>query len=417
MRCRKLAEKICVVGLGYVGLPLALALGSKFPCIGFDINQQRVQQLAGNVDINGEHSTSEISKAGVIFTASIDDARACSVYIVTVPTPVKPDHTPDLSLLENACNLIGPILNVGDVVVFESTVYPGCTEDFCGPLLAQSSGLIHGQDFHLGYSPERINPGDKVNKIQTITKVVSGDDDVTLDRLCLIYGNIIDAGIFKAGSIRVAEAAKLTENIQRDVNIALMNELSSIYAAMGIRTKQVLEAAGTKWNFIPFRPGMVGGHCIGIDPYYLIDAANKKNIETPLLCTARHVNEAVVPRILAHFKDNVPQIHGRSLVMGLTFKEDCNDLRNSKAFDLANRLAQMTTVHALEPNIDRVEGADFKLVKSFSQAPYDCVILAVRHHQFLDISDLDLQALTHEKGHIFDLHDSFKLEGNRGFWL
>lgn len=412
-----MTENICVVGLGYVGLPLALALGPKFPCIGFDINEQRVQQLAGNIDDNGEHSTSEISEAGVTFTASIEDARACSVYIVTVPTPVRSDHTPDLSPLESACNLIGPILKKGDMVVFESTVYPGCTEDFCGPLLAQISGLVQSHDFYLGYSPERINPGDKVNTIETITKIVSADDKATLDRLSLIYRAIIDVGIFKAGSIRVAEAAKLTENIQRDVNIALMNELSSVYRALGIRTQQVLEAAGTKWNFIPFRPGMVGGHCIGVDPYYLIDAADKQNIETPLLDTARHVNEGVVPQILKQFQDNVPQIHGQSLIMGLTFKEDCNDLRNSKALDLANGLAQLTTVHALEPNIDVIQGADFELINSFSQAPYDCVIVAVRHRQFLNISGQDLRALTGDQGHVFDLHDSFKLEGDRGFWL
>lgn len=412
-----MAENICVVGLGYVGLPLALALGKKFPCVGFDINEQRVQQLADKIDINGEHSASEISEAGVTFTASLEDTRACSVYIVTVPTPVRSDHTPDLSPLENACNLIGSILKKGDLVVFESTVYPGCTEDFCGPLLAQISGLVYGEDFNLGYSPERINPGDKVNTIETITKIVSGDNDTTLERLSLIYGKIIDAGIFKAGSIRVAEAAKLTENIQRDVNIALMNELSSIYGAMGIRTQQVLAAAGTKWNFIPFRPGVVGGHCIGVDPYYLIDAANKQNIDTPLLDTARRVNEGVVPRILKYFQDNVAQIHGRSLIMGLTFKEDCSDLRNSKAIDLANGLAQLTNVHALEPNIDAVQGADFELVNSFSKAPYDCVIVAVRHRQFLDISGLDLQALTGDQGHVFDLHDGFKLEGERVFWL
>lgn len=412
-----MTENICVVGLGYVGLPLAMALGPKFPCIGFDINAERVQQLTSNIDVNGEHSTSEISDAGVTFTASLDDAKACSIFIVTVPTPVRSDQTPDLSLLKNACNLIGSILKKGDVVVFESTVYPGCTEDFCGPVLEQISGLVRGKDFNLGYSPERINPGDKVNTIETITKIVSGDDDATLDRLSLIYGAIINAGIFKAASIRVAEAAKLTENIQRDVNIALMNEMSSIYGAMGIRTNQVLEAAGTKWNFIPFRPGLVGGHCIGVDPYYLIDTANKQNIDTPLLSTARRVNEGVVARILKHFHDNVPQIHGRSLVMGLTFKENCSDLRNSKALDLANGLAHLTTVHGLEPNVDMVPGADFELVKSFSQAPYDCVIVAVRHRQFLDISGRDLQALTGDQGHVFDLHDGFNLAGDRGFWL
>lgn len=410
-------EKICVVGLGYVGLPLALVLGSKFPCVGFDISTTRIQQLLEETDVNGEHSATEITSAGVTFTDDMSVAQDCSVYIVTVPTPVKPDRVPDLMPLQSACALIGPYLKAGDLVVFESTVYPGCTEDFCGPLLAEASGLKQGIDFHLGYSPERINPGDKRNTIKTITKVVSGGSDAALDRVARVYSPVIDAGIFRAGSIRVAEAAKLTENIQRDVNIALMNELSSVYGAMGIRTSQVLEAAGTKWNFIPFRPGMVGGHCIGVDPYYLIDAADKQGIDTPLLDAARTVNEGVVPRILQHFQEHVPRVHNRSLIMGLTFKEDCNDLRNSKALDLANSLVELTDVHALEPNVDQVQGAQFELVDSFSEAPYDCVIVAVRHRQFDAISWHDLRALVGEGGHIFDLHDSFKLDKERGFWL
>jgi UDP-N-acetyl-D-glucosamine/UDP-N-acetyl-D-galactosamine dehydrogenase len=417
MRLVKLVEKICVVGLGYVGLPLALVLGPKFPCVGFDINAMRVQQLAKNIDVNQEHSAAEIIASGVTFTDDLTDARNCTTYIVTVPTPVNSDHVPDLSPLQSACQMIGPMLNKGDLVVFESTVYPGCTEDFCGPLLAKFSGLRPSEDFHLGYSPERINPGDKMNTIETITKVVSGDDAATLTRVAGIYQAVIDAGIHMAGSIRVAEASKLTENIQRDVNIALMNELSSVYTAMGIRTRQVLEAAGTKWNFIPFRPGMVGGHCIGVDPYYLIDAADKQGIDTPLLDAARSVNEGVVPRILEHFRDHVPNEHGKTLILGLTFKEDCSDLRNSKALELANGLAEYTRVQVLEPNIDSLPFVNLDLVNSFSEAPYDCVIIAVRHRQFENLSRHDLQALVGPQGHVFDLHDSFKLDLGKGFWL
>lgn len=410
-------EKICVVGLGYVGLPLALVLGPKFHCIGFDINENRVKDLSENIDANGEHSATEITSSGVTFTDDISAVKDCTVYIITVPTPVKSDRVPDLSPLRSACALIGPLLKTNNLVVFESTVYPGCTEDFCGPILAEASGLEQGKDFHLGYSPERINPGDKLNTIETITKIVSGDNEATLKRVAEIYAPIIDAGVFRAGSIRVAEAAKLTENIQRDVNIALMNELSSVYGAMGIRTSQVLEAAGTKWNFIPFRPGLVGGHCIGVDPYYLIDAADRQSIGTPLLDAARAVNEGVVPRILNYFKDNVPNVHNKTLIMGLTFKEDCNDLRNSKAMELANGLAELTDVHALEPNVENLHSDNFELVNSFSQAPYDCVIVAVRHRQFDELSRIDLRALVGDKGHIFDLHDSLNIEKEGGFWL
>lgn len=410
-------ENICIVGLGYVGLPLALALSKKFSCIGFDTNPDRVRELNRCNDTNNEHSADEISSSGLTVTDNLGAARECTVFIVTVGTPITSDKLPDLMGLEVACGSIGKILKKGDLVIFESTVHPGCTENFCGPLLAQASSLVQGEDFQLGYSPERINPGDKTNTICTIQKIVSGENDEVLDRVASIYGPVIDAGIFKAASIQVAEAAKLTENIQRDVNIGLMNELSSVFGGMGIRTQQVLEAASTKWNFIPFRPGLVGGHCISVDPYYLIDGAKKKGIRTPLIETARSVNESVVPRILKHYLDNVPVNHGRSLVMGLTFKENCNDLRNSKALELANAMAKLTTIHALEPNVEHIEDARFDLVNSFSQAPYDCVIIAVRHHQFDNISRHDLRKLIGAEGHIFDLHDSLKLEDDKGFTL
>ena len=410
-------EKICVVGLGYVGLPLALALSEKFECIGFDINNKRISDLSKHIDSNSEHSSAEISNAKLQVVEDLDSAADCSVFIVTVPTPITENKAPDLNPLALACQMVGQVLKKKDLVVFESTVYPGCSENFCGPLLEEASGLVSGEEFSIGYSPERINPGDKSNTIKTIKKIVSGDSEEALERVSYLYSAIITAGIYQAKSIKVAEAAKLTENIQRDVNIALMNELAKIYSEMELRISDVLDAAVTKWNFIPFRPGLVGGHCIGVDPYYLIDSAKKIDLKTPLISIARQTNEEVVQRILKFFQDNVPIAHGKSLFLGLTFKENCNDLRNSKALELAVELSKLTIVHALEPNIERIEDADIKLVDSLSHGPYDSVTIAVRHNQFLQLKENEFCSLIGPNGYIFDLHNTYELDYERTFTL
>ncbi len=410
-------EKICIVGLGYVGLPLALALSERFKCVGFDINKKRISDLSKHVDINLEHSPLEIANSSLKLTSNLESAGACSIFIVTVPTPITENKVPELSPLIHACRMVGQVLKKGDLVVFESTVYPGCSENFCGPILQEESGLAQGEDFSIGYSPERINPGDKVNTIKTIKKVVSGDSKKSLERVSHLYSSVITAGVYKAQSTMVAEAAKLTENIQRDVNIALMNELASIYSAMDLRMNEVLDAAVTKWNFIPFRPGLVGGHCIGVDPYYFIDTAKKMSLKTPLVSTARQINDNVVPRILSKFRDQVQKVHNRSLVMGITFKENCNDLRNSKALELANNLSNLTSVHVLEPNIELLPIDNLELVESFSGAPYDCVIIAVKHHQFQSLTIDFVRELVGDVGYIYDLHDIFGYSGERIFTL
>lgn len=412
-----MAEKVCVVGLGYVGLPLVLALGAKFRCVAFDIDENRIAKLANNVDENKEHKSSEFENIDVHFTSTITAAVDCTTFIVTVPTPINEDKTPNLEPLRGACNALGPVLKRGDLVIFESTVFPGCTEDFCGPILSQASGLELFSEIKLGYSPERINPGDKTNTIETIMKVVSGCDAETRDRVVNIYGSIIRAGLHMAESIRVAEASKITENIQRDVNIALMNELSNVFSGLGVRTSHVLAAAGTKWNFIPFKPGLVGGHCIGVDPYYLISAASKKGLDHSLLSAARNVNEGMVPRIIRQYRKKAKKKHGRVLVMGLSFKENCNDLRNSKPLELAIALSDETEVHAIEPNITQLSGTRIELVDDFSHGPYDCVIIAVRHNQFKFLGKDIFAELVDNDGYIFDLHDIYGLEQEVGGWL
>ena len=410
-------EKICVVGLGYVGLPLAIALSESFECIGFDINSKRISELSDSIDSNNEHSLNEISKSKLKLTNTLEEVTDCSTFIVTAPTPITENNVPDLTPLSLACEMVGQVLKKGNLVIFESTVYPGCSEEFCGPILARESGLSQGKDFNIGYSPERINPGDKSNTIKTIKKVVSGDNDEALERVTHLYNAVITAGVHQAKSIKIAEASKLTENIQRDVNIALMNELAAVYSEMNIRISDVLEAAVTKWNFIPFRPGLVGGHCIGIDPYYLIDKANKQSLETPLIKTARQINENVVSRILTQFKKQVKTVHNRTLVMGVTFKENCNDLRNSKALELANNLSSITSVHVLEPNIEALPSSNLKLVESFLDAPYDCVIIAVNHDQFQNLTQDFLDEIVGGDGFIFDLHDILKISDERSFRL
>ena len=343
-----LLERIAIIGLGYVGLPLATAFGKRFPTVGFDISVERVRQLERGMDATRELNFEEICAATHLkITTDQTDLAGCDWYIVTVPTPVDSTNNPDLSALGQACEMIGPHLSHDAVVVFESTVYPGCTRDFCVPLLEQASGLIHNEDFFTGYSPERINPGDRERTLSNILKVTSGSTPETAQRVDDLYREIINAGTFRASSIEVAEAAKVIENTQRDLNIALINELSILFDRLGLDTRDVLNTAGTKWNFLPFEPGLVGGHCIGVDPYYLTHCAQQVGYHPEVILAGRRINDGmayhVANRILKLMIDKKIALAGaRVLICGLTFKEDCADLRNSKVFDLVKRLREFS---------------------------------------------------------------------------
>src|SRR4051812_43481800 len=341
-----MAERIAVVGLGYVGLPVALAFARKFPgTIGFDINVEKVNSLKAGVDRTGETSSEELKASKLQMTHDPAELRQATFFVVAVPTPVDVDNRPDLTPVVKASETVAKALKKGDVVVYESTVYPGVTEEVCGPILAKLSGLKQGVDFKLGYSPERINPGDKQHTLERITKVVSGEDEATLERVAAAYGAIVDAGIHRAPSIKVAEAAKVIENTQRDINIALMNELSMIFDRMGIRTADVLAAAGTKWNFLKFRPGLVGGHCIGVDPYYLTTKAQQLGYQPEVILAGRRVNDNmgryVAQRLVKLLVNaDIPVRSARVGILGLTFKEDVNDIRNSKVPGIATELRE-----------------------------------------------------------------------------
>jgi UDP-N-acetyl-D-galactosamine dehydrogenase len=382
------SETIGVIGLGYVGLPLALAFARKgFEVIGYDHDPARIEGLRRGHDRNGETT---LTGHELHFTNHAGDL-VCTFFVVAVPTPVDVNHAPDLQALRDACSTVGHRLKPGDVVVFESTVYPGVTEDICGPALVAASGLPRSA-FTLGYSPERINPGDTVHRLETIVKVVSGEDAATLDRVAGVYGAIIEAGVHRAPSIRVAEAAKVIENTQRDLNIALVNELAIIFDRMGLRTADVLAAAATKWNALPFRPGLVGGHCIGVDPYYLTAAAQKLGYQPEVILAGRRINNAMGPFLAAKTvkllaECGIAAKWARVAVLGLTFKEDCHDIRNSRVPDIVRELREFgcdVTVHdpLADPNAaTRVYGID--LASSFKSVeingPYDAVILAVGH--------------------------------------
>lgn len=389
-------EKIAVIGLGYVGLPLAVALAEKFEnVVGIDISQRRVDALKAADDWTGEVESDRLEKCSIEYTCDPRDLEGRSVFIVTVPTPIDDERRPDLEPIRSACRLIGPYLSQGSVVVFESTVYPGVTEDVAGTYLEELSGLKSGVDFKLGYSPERINPGDKVHRLETITKVVAAQDMETLDRISEIYGAIIDAGLHRAPTIRVAEAAKVIENTQRDINIALMNEIALIFDRMDIRTSDVLAAAGTKWNFLPFRPGLVGGHCIGVDPYYLTAAAEKVGVQPHVILSGRRINDGMgaaiaqkTIKLLA--KADRPVRGSRVAVMGLTFKENVPDLRNSKVPDIIQELRDF----GIEPIIHdpvadpadakREYGVDLSGEKALTDL--DALILAVGHDEFASLT-------------------------------
>ncbi len=378
-----------VIGLGYVGLPVALALAKKFaPVIGFDISEQRIAALRRGQDATGEVPEAALRETQLRLTDDPDALAEASFLIVTVPTPIDAERRPDLAPLSEACALIGPRLQPGSVVVFESTVYPGLTRDICGPLLAKASGLVQGVDFKLGYSPERINPGDKRHRLETIVKIVAGEDAETLERVAAVYGQIVEAGLHRASSLEVAEAAKVIENTQRDLNIALMNELAIIFDRLGIPTRDVLEAAGTKWNFLPFTPGLVGGHCIGVDPYYLTARAEAAGYYPQVILSGRRINDGmggfIAQRLVKLLIAAERPVKGARIgILGITFKEDVPDLRNSRVPDIVAELREFgIAARVADPLADAAEarreyGIDLVALDEFSGL--DGLVLAVPH--------------------------------------
>jgi UDP-N-acetyl-D-galactosamine dehydrogenase len=406
--------RMAVVGLGYVGLPLAVAFGRDMPVVGFDINAERVAALRRGEDATLEVSPEELASAEQLsYSSALEDIQDCNVYVVTVPTPIDAARRPDFDPLLKSSQAIGSILKRGDIVIYESTVYPGVTEEVCVPVLEKASGLVFNRDFFCGYSPERINPGDKDRTVTKIMKVTSGSTPEVADFVDKLYGRVITAGTHKASSIRVAEAAKVIENTQRDINIALMNELSRIFNRIGIDTHEVLAAAGTKWNFMKFTPGLVGGHCIGVDPYYLAHKAAMLGYNPELILAARRINDEMGPyvanRVLRTMaKAGLNIVGSRILVLGLAFKENCPDVRNTKVIDVLGELADTNAVVDVhDPWVDAAEAKHeygITLVKEISLGAYDAVILAVAHRQFVgDDAVLDVNSLLKPGGIVFDV--------------
>jgi UDP-N-acetyl-D-galactosamine dehydrogenase len=408
--------KLAVIGLGYVGLPIALAFARKIKVIGFDINQERVDMMRNNIDPSEELESSAFEGCDIHFTASIDELKEANFFIVAVPTPIDEHNLPDLKPLLGASTTVGKVLKNGDYVVFESTVYPGCTEEDCIPVLEKQSGLKFIDDFKVGYSPERINPGDKEHTITKILKVVSGCDDESSDIIAKTYEIIVEPGVHKASSIKVAEAAKIIENTQRDVNIALMNELSIIFNKMGINTYEVLEAAGTKWNFLKFMPGLVGGHCIGVDPYYLTHKAESLGYHAQIINSGRFINDSMgeyiakqtVQKMIAAKKD---MNKSTVLVMGATFKEDVSDIRNSKVADVIKELKNYgLTVDVVDPHAssdDLQHEYGFEL-KPIIGANYDAVVVAVNHKPYKELNEEYFTSISNEGAILVDLKGLYR---------
>lgn len=406
-------KKIAVVGLGYVGLPLAAAFGEKREVVGFDINTKRIAELKDGVDFTREVSSEELATSRYLsFTDSLDGIADCQIYIVTVPTPIDEYKSPDLTPLVKASESVGKVLKKGDIVIYESTVFPGATEEVCVPVLEKVSGLKFNQDFFAGYSPERINPGDKEHRVTTIMKVTSGSTPEIADEVNDLYAGIITAGTHKASSIKVAEAAKVIENTQRDLNIALMNELSMIFARIGIDTHEVLAAAGTKWNFLPFKPGLVGGHCIGVDPYYLTHKAQAIGYHPEIILAGRRVNDNMGPYaaaelVKAMIKKGHTIANSKVLVMGLTFKENCPDLRNTRVIDVVNELkdfgCQVDVTDCWANNEEAEHEYGISLVSHPEQGKYDAVFLAVPHREYARMTVEEFRLYTNSNGVLFDL--------------
>lgn len=417
-------KKICVVGLGYVGLPLAVALAKHYNVLGFDINVDRIQELKDAYDRTAEIDESTLRTTSLHVTTDTQEIQNHEIYIVTVPTPITSDNKPDLTPLEKSCETLGKVISKGTIIVFESTVYPGVTEDICGPLLEKVSGLKQGVDFFLGYSPERINPGDKVHTVDKITKVVAGENPQVTDLLSEIYGTMNNNNIFKAANIKTAEAAKVIENAQRDINIAFVNEIASIFNKVGISVYDVLEAAKTKWNFLPFEPGLVGGHCIGVDPYYLAHLSKELGHEPEVILSGRQTNENMAAFIAKRLNGLVDENKKRLLILGLTFKENVPDLRNTKVIDLIDELKK----HGFEISVhdayaDPAEAKKFYNIDLLPTLegvePFDMVLGTVPHHDYKEMTQDQLQSLTTNEGCVADLKAMWRgvtLDGQRQYW-
>lgn len=408
--------KIGVIGLGYVGLPLAVELAKYYSCIGFDINQSRVGELKSGHDSTLEVSDEELAASTLGFSCEPTDIADCNFYIVTVPTPIDDFKRPDLTPLIKASETLGKLIGKNDIVVFESTVYPGATEEVCVPIMSRISGLTFNQDFFAGYSPERINPGDKEHRVSSIKKVTSGSTPEVADYVDAVYAKAITAGTHKASSIRVAEAAKVIENTQRDVNIALINELALIFNKLNIDTLEVLEAAGTKWNFLPFRPGLVGGHCIGVDPYYLTHKAQEIGYHPAIILAGRRINDSMGSHVVERIVKLMTQrrVHvadAKVLVMGLTFKENCPDLRNTRVVDIIKEFTDyQANVHVYDPWVDPQEAQHeygITPVSDLQEGRYDAIVLAVAHRQFLEMGIEQIRRLGSDHCVLFDTKAMF----------
>jgi UDP-N-acetyl-D-galactosamine dehydrogenase len=410
-------KKIAVIGLGYVGLPLALEFGKKFQTVGFDINTKRIAELNDGLDSTLEVETNELKKglSNSLFsvTTSIDNIKECNIFIITVPTPIDKNNRPDLTPLLKASTTVGSVLKEGDIVIYESTVYPGATEEECLPVLEKISGLVFNKNFFVGYSPERINPGDKVHSLTKILKVTSGSTDECAEVVDQLYKSIITAGTFKASGIKVAEAAKVIENSQRDINIAFVNELSKIFNILGINTNEVLDAAGTKWNFLKFKPGLVGGHCIGVDPYYLAQKAQEVGYHPEIILAGRRLNDGMGKYVASEIirlmiiKD-IPVKGAKILIMGFTFKEDCPDVRNTRVIDILNELNNYKVkLTILDPWADPDEVKhEYGIItqKEIPTNKFDVVLLSVAHSSFINI---DLKSLLKETSVVYDVKGVF----------
>ena len=395
-------KKIAVIGLGYVGLPLAVEFSKKREVIGFDINNDRINDLKKGIDITGELNKQELNESlSITYTSNLDDLIECTIFIITVPTPIDKHKRPDLTPLEKSSTSIGKIIKKNDIVIYESTVYPGATEEICVPILEKQSGLTFNEDFYCGYSPERINPGDKQHRIADIKKVTSGSTPEIATEIDELYKEIITAGTHKTSSIKIAEAAKVIENTQRDLNIALINELSLIFNKLGIDTESVLEAAGTKWNFLPFRPGLVGGHCIGVDPYYLTHKANEVGYHPEMILAGRRLNDNMGLYIASEVsklmnKKKILTENANILIMGLTFKENCPDHRNTRVIDLVKSFKDFNcNVDVYDPWVNKVQAADeynIKIIDKPMKDKYDAIIIAVNHDEFKALTGDQIRA-------------------------
>lgn len=410
------STRLAVIGLGYVGLPLAVEFSKKFPSIGFDLNEERIAELQQGIDVTREVRAEELGQAkGLSFTTRIEDLQDCNVFVVSVPTPVDDSRRPDLRPLEGASHTVAQVLKPDDVVIYESTVYPGATEEVCVPLLEKASGLVYNQDFFVGYSPERVNPGDREHRLPTIVKVTSGSTPKIADFVDALYQTIITAGTFQASSIQVAEAAKVIENTQRDVNIALINELALIFNRLDINTLEVLEAAGTKWNFLPFRPGLVGGHCIGVDPYYLTHKAQQVGYHPEMILAGRRLNDGMGRYIASEvvklmLTQRIQVADAKILVLGLSFKENCPDLRNTRVTDIIDELSSYgACVEVYDPWVDPDEAQQYygvTMTRTLVENSYDALILAVAHQDFLQFDEEEIERITCSRFVVYDVKNA-----------